>query len=303
MLLEFGGISALEGSISRTSASPRRVVARRFLTGPNDWTPDMEGVSEFRRYVAITLALAAREFPGAYRGNLSGALGAIAIPVAMLATYSLVFSRLIPVGMSRGNGESDYVFFLFGGLIVWNLFADVIVRAPGLFRNADHYVRRPRFPRSILVLAPCVASFYRALPWLAVYVVAMVLLGDDLGWSLVGSVAVLLATAVLSLGAALLLAVLGLLFKDLAEFMPPAVTLLFFLSPVLYPAERLRALDGRLLDFNPVGPLLHAMRSILLDGALPTAESVAPAAIGIAILLGLGLLAYRLVHRALPDLV
>ena len=122
----------------------------------------MVGGSELRRYWALVFALAAREFPGAYRGNLSGALGAIAIPIAMLATYALVFSRLIPVGFTAEGRDTSYVLFLFCGLIVWNLFADVVVRAPSLFRSAEHYVRRPRFPRSVIVLAPCLAVDIKA---------------------------------------------------------------------------------------------------------------------------------------------
>ena len=263
----------------------------------------MTGAAEFRRYVALALALAAREFPGSYRGNVSGVLGAVLIPVAMLATYSLVFSRLIPVGIGREGRDTDYVLFLFCGLIVWNLFADVIVRAPALFRSADHYVRRPRFPRSIIVLAPCLASLYRSLPWLAVYAAAHVVLGGGLAWSAIAAVGLLAATALMTLGLALLLATIGLWVKDLAEFMPPAVTLLFFLSPILSPAERLRAVDARLLELNPIASLLVAMRSVLLDGELPSLEIMAPVAISTALCLGLGVFAYRAVHRALPDLV
>jgi lipopolysaccharide transport system permease protein len=263
----------------------------------------MSDRSELKRYVSLTLALAAREFPGAYRGNLSGALGSILVPVAMLATYSLVFSRLIPVGVGPDRSGSGYVFFLFGGLIVWNLFSDVVVRAPSLFRAAPHFVRRPRFPLSIIVLAPCLASFYRSLPWLGVYLVAHVVVRGGADWSMMASVAVLGATALLTVGVALLLAVAGVLVRDLAELTPPVVTLLFFLSPILYDAERLAEMHPWILELNPIAGVIQAMRATLLDQTLPSAELIARIGATGVIWLILGVVSYRAIRRALPDLV
>jgi lipopolysaccharide transport system permease protein len=58
-------------------------------------------------------------------------------------------------------------------------------------------------------------------------------------------------------------------FRDLAQLLPPALTVVMYLSPILYPEgnvpERLRFL----LLFNPVRDLAGLFRAGLFGGAIP----------------------------------
>ena len=128
--------------------------------------------SATRHYMGLCFVLAEREFVAGFRGNWTGALTTFAVPLFMLATYSFVFSTLIPVRIRPEQTQLDYAFFLFSGLIVWNGVVDVATRAPRIFAESRHYVQRPQFPLSLLVVAPCLAGLYRALPWVAAYLLA-----------------------------------------------------------------------------------------------------------------------------------
>jgi lipopolysaccharide transport system permease protein len=257
----------------------------------------------FRRYLGLAAALAAREFPGAYRGNLTGALAAIFVPLAMLATYSFVFSTLIPVRIAADRSTGDYALFLFSGLVVWNLFADVAVRGPRLFVGSPNYVQRPHFPVSLLVLAPCLASFYRSLPWLAAYLVAHGVIVGSWSWTQLAAPLVLGAAALLTVGVTLCLASIGAVLRDTADLVPPAMTLLFFLSPILYPAAKLDAVAEWILLVNPAAAMIEAMRSLVFEQVVPS-EAVALRLLGtVAGWFALGMLLYRGVRRALPDLI
>jgi len=265
--------------------------------------PERSGQSEWSRYLGLARALAAREFPGAYRGNLTGALAAVVVPLAMLATYSFVFSRLIPIEFGAERGEEGYVLFLFSGLIVWNLFADVVVRSPTLFVGSPQFVHRARFPVSILVLAPCLASFYRSLPWLGAYLAAHAILGGDWTWVLIASPLVLISAALLTVGVSLGLASIGSVMRDVSDFVPPAMTLLFFLSPVLYSGERLASVADWILVVNPIASIIETMRFVLVDQMVPDESVLLRVAIGLIVWPASGLLLYRTVRRTLPDLV
>lgn len=256
-----------------------------------------------RRYLGLTAALAAREFPGSYRGNLTGALAAIVVPLAMLATYSFVFSKLIPVRAAPGQSISDYTLFLFSGLVVWNLFADVAVRGPRLFVGSPNFVQRPRFPVSILVLAPCLASFYRALPWLVAYLAAYAVLVGSWSWTLLAAPLVLALGMFLTLGVSLCLASIGAVLRDTADLVPPAMTLLFFLSPILYPAATLHEVADWILVVNPAASMIEVMRDVAFEQALPSADATLRLVGTASGWTALGLLLYRSVRGALPDLV
>ena len=256
-----------------------------------------------RRYLQLASALATQEFPGAYRGNLTGILAAIGVPLAMLATYSFVFSSLIPVRVRPGQSTGEYALFLFSGLVVWNLIADVVVRSPRLFTSAGHYVQRARFPISLLVLAPCLASFYRSLPWLAAYCMAHFWLQGAVSWTVLVAPLVLFAATFIALGMALVLASLGAVIRDLADAVPPVVSLAFFVSPILYPATRLSEVNDWILLLNPIAPAIRIMHALLLEGALPTPLLVRQLALAALFSLAAGALVYRAVRGSLQDLV
>lgn len=256
-----------------------------------------------KRYFQLAAALAGQEFPGAYRGNLTGAFAAIAVPLAMLLTYSFVFSTLIPVRIRPGQSTTEYALFLFSGLVVWNLMADVVVRSPRLFSSAGHYVQRARFPISVLVLAPCLASFYRSLPWLVAYGLAHAWVFGGISWTFLGAPLILLAAMLIALGISLGLASAGAILRDLGDAIAPFISLAFFVSPILYPATRLIEVNEWIVRLNPAASPIQLMHALLFDHVAPDPALLVQLGIWVLVCLGLGLLLYRLVRDSLQDLV
>jgi lipopolysaccharide transport system permease protein len=256
-----------------------------------------------RRYLELTHALAMREFLGRYRGNLTGSLGSFLIPLLMLATYTFVFSVLIPVRIRPEQSRLDYGFFLFAGLITWNLFADVLSRAPRLFLDSPQYLRKPLFPISALVGAPCLASFYRSLPWLLAFLVAQLLMVGRPTAAVWVAPGVLALATLLTGGVAFGLASLGVLIRDLSDFVPAGLTMLFFLSPVLYPPEVLDRAGPWVATLNPVSHHVIMLRSVIFEGRFPPLESLMVAGLWTLICVAAGLALYRATRSVLQDLV
>jgi lipopolysaccharide transport system permease protein len=253
--------------------------------------------------LGLTATLAEREFLAAYRGNLTGAITSFVVPLLMLATYTFVFSVLIPVRIRPGQSELGYAFFLFSGLIAWNLFADVAGRAPRIYASSANYVNRPQFPVLVIVAAPCLASFYRSLPWLFAFVVARWALADVPPATWVLAPLVLLWTALLTFAISLTLASIGALVRDIGDIVPPGLTLLFFLSPVLYPAETLAEVTIWLERLNPLSPPVVMLRGLLVDGTLPSPALLGLMVTSTLVWSALGALSYRATRPLLQDLV
>jgi lipopolysaccharide transport system permease protein len=271
------------GSLGRPGAAPGRT-------------------SELRRYAAICQDLALREFQGRYRGNLAGVASVFVVPLAFLLTYSFVFSTIIPIRLREDASKLDYTFFLFVGLVAWNQFADAVGRSPGIFAASSQFVRMPRFPASALAVVPCLSSYYQGLVWLGVFAVVRVLLGETVPVSFVWAPLVLAGLAVLAMGLSLLLATLGVFFRELGELLAPALTLAMFVSPVLYPADRVAAVSPELIRWNPVAPTIVMLRSVMLDGDAPDPRLVLQG-LGWAVVFALvALPAYRRARAILGDL-
>ncbi|MBW2386224.1 MAG: ABC transporter permease [Deltaproteobacteria bacterium] len=255
------------------------------------------------QYAEIALILARRDFVRRYRGNVLGVLTTIAVPLLFLVTYAFVFSKVIPIKIRPGAGDTDYAFFLFAGLVGWNLFSETANRAPQLFVNQVHYIRKPLFPSSALVVASVLNALYHALLWVAAFAIARLVSGHGLSVSMLAAPAVLCLLAVFSVGVSLLVATVGVYVGDLAELMPPLLTLGFFLSPVLYSAERLAGVSPWLVAGNPMASQLELLRGVLLsEGSvgLGTAMASAVWALGA---LAIGVLVHVRARPLLADVV
>jgi len=193
----------------------------------------------------------------------------VAVPLLMLASYSFVFSTVIPVQLRPDARHTGYAFFLFSGLIAWNLFAETVLPASRIYIDRAHFVRKARFPATALPVSTALAAFYRSLIWLSAFLLLFLLRGTPLGpWILLAPL-VLASVAVFSAGVGILAAAAGVVFRDLSELIGPLLTAIFFLSPVLVPAERLAAISPWLVWINPLAPALRVLHEILLAGNAP----------------------------------
>lgn len=256
-----------------------------------------------RRYLEIVLTLAHRAFAGRYRGNLLGVVPALLVPVLFLLTYTFVFANLIPIRLRPEASRADYGFFLFAGLVGWNLFAEAVGQAPGLFRSQAHFVRKARFPASALVLASCLSAFYQSLIWVAVFAVAQLVAMGSFPPSILLAPLILASTAVFAAAVCLILSAVGAFMRDLGDLVVPFLTLGFFLSPVLYPLDRITAKAPLLAQLNPLAPLLEMLRATLLHGIVPDPASLLAPIAWCAGFLIVGVLIHLRVRPILADVV
>lgn len=255
-----------------------------------------------RRYIGIVQTLAGREFAASYRGSWLGALSTALVPVLFLLTYTIVFSTLIPVKLRPEATRTDYAFFLFSGLVGWNLFADTVGQAPRLFESRSHLLRRAHVPITTVPLASAVAAYYHALIWTGVFVVALVVTGRPVHATVLFVPVALVLVGAIAAGVSFLIALLGVFSRELARVVGPALVLAMFLSPVLYPAERLYELSPWLVHANVLAPGIVVIRSLLLEGAIPPAREAALAALWASVSLAVGGALVRRARSLVVDL-
>jgi lipopolysaccharide transport system permease protein len=86
-----------------------------------------------------------------YKGSYLGLLWSFATPLALLLVYTFVFSIIFEArwpGMETGS-RSEFALALFAGLIVFNIFAETLLAAPGLIVSNPNYVKKVVFPLEI----------------------------------------------------------------------------------------------------------------------------------------------------------
>ncbi|HEX3726769.1 MAG TPA: hypothetical protein VHV08_11025, partial [Pirellulales bacterium] len=90
------------------------------------------------------------------------------------------------------------------------------------------------------------------------------------------------------------------IFQDTQHLVEVLFQILFYLTPVMYPAKLLATRRiGWLMNFNPLAAFLELLRAPILDGQLPSANAYAIALITVATLLCLSTLALARLERRL----
>jgi lipopolysaccharide transport system permease protein len=113
----------------------------------------------------------------------------------------------------------------------------------------------------------------------------------------------LLAIAPLALGLAWFLAAIGVYFRDVGQIVPPLLTALMFLSPVLYPREAIPEDMRKFIVLNPLTVPVEAFRDTVIFGTLPDFLALAVYAAVACIVAGLGLFFFNQTRRGFADVL
>src|SRR5687767_15372707 len=103
----------------------------------------------FGAYLELLMNLTRREVKGRYSQSLFGAGWAIAQPLAMMAVFTLVFSRLAQMP----SGGAPYPLFAFAALVPWFFFSNSVVSGTMSLVTYRNIVTKTYFPREIVPLA------------------------------------------------------------------------------------------------------------------------------------------------------
>ena len=115
------------------------------------------------RNTTILWRLTEREIASRYRGSLLGWGWTLLNPLLMLAVYTFVFSTVFKARWPdlQQAGSIGFAINLFAGLIVYNLFAECISKAPTLVLSQPNYVTKVIFPLELLsAVAVSAAAFH-----------------------------------------------------------------------------------------------------------------------------------------------
>jgi len=227
-----------------------------------------------------------REVVGRYRGSVLGLAWSFFNPVLMLIVYTFVFSVVFKArwNVSGDESKTDFAIILFTGMIVFNLFAEIVNRAPGLIIYNVNYVKKVVFPLEILSWVALGSVLFHSLVSLLVLLLTQFILNQSLPWTIVFFPLVLLPLILASLGAAWFLAAIGVFVRDVGQITGVMTTILMFLSAVFYPLSALPERYQNLLKLNPLVLIITESRNVLIYGSLPNWSWL-----GLALLMGLAI--------------
>ncbi|CAN5201386.1 ABC transporter permease [soil metagenome] len=224
---------------------------------------------ELPRRFDLIASLTRRELAVRYRGSALGFVWAVLTPTVMIAIYTFIFAEVFGARFGERGTSWDYALYLFCGLLPWTAFQETTQTSAGVIVAQANLVKRVVFPLESLPVAQALAALATQLFGTIVLVVATFVIQRELHLSLLW-LPVLLAPQLLAmLGAAWLVASLGVFLRDTAQVVGLLLVAWMFLTPIIYPEQIVPARYRTLISLNPFTPLVSNYRRVMLEGAPP----------------------------------
>ena len=227
-----------------------------------------EIVSEQYEFRELLYQMTRRDLLLRYKQAVMGFGWAIFMPLVNTVVFTVIFTRVAPLDTGM-----PYPLYAYCGLLAWNFSASSFRFAVTSLTANTNLVTKVYFPREIFpisavlvslvdfaigsVVLICLMAYYQVVPTSALIA---------LPW-------IVLVHIIFTLGISLLLAMANLFYRDVKYLFELVLTVWMFLSAVLYPVERIGGLMGRLLQFNPLTPIIEGYRDVLLRGRGPDPTS------------------------------
>lgn len=227
------------------------------------------------RHIYLIWQMAKRDILGRYKGSVLGLGWSLLYPLLLLATYTFVFRLIFK---ARWPGMEDhpgtFALNLFAGLLLFNLFSEVVGRAPRLVLEQPNLVKRVIFPLEVLPWVGLGSAVFHTLLSLGVLLGGVLLVQGGLPWSVLATPLILLSLLPMLLCMGWLLAGFGVFLRDIGQMVAPVLNVMLFLTPVLYPASALPPAVQQWLILNPLTLPIESLRAALLLGHWPVWSSL-----------------------------
>jgi lipopolysaccharide transport system permease protein len=192
----------------------------------------------------------------------------------MLAVYTFVFSQVFKArwGTLQDAGPLGFAINLFAGLIVFNLFAECMNRAPNLVLDNPNYVKKVIFPLEVLGAVTVGSACFHALTSVVVLMLFQLVVLHALPLTYLWLPLVWLPLVIGSLALTWLLAAAGVFLRDIGQLVGVVVSMLLFLSPVFFPLSGLSPHLQHLIGLNPMAQVIEQTRLVVVSGHAPSSS-------------------------------
>jgi lipopolysaccharide transport system permease protein len=250
-------------------------------------------------YWELLMNLTRREVKGRYSQSLFGIAWAIAQPLATMAVFTLVFSRLAQIP----SGGVPYPIFAFSALVPWFFFSNSVNSGTLSLVTYRNIVTKTYFPREIVPLAQVCARLVDFAAAAALYAVLMVFYGVAIGpWAL-GVPLLFLLLVMFTVSVTLLTSAINVFYRDVNPVVQIGLQLWLYVTPVAYPLAVVPERFRFFFALNPLTAIVEGFRAVLLYGRPPEAWLVITATAVTLTLFVFSILLFKRLDKYFADVI
>jgi len=217
----------------------------------------------------LILSFARRDLAGRYKGSALGIAWAVLTPIVMIAIFTFIFAGIFGARFGASDSHWDYALYLFCGLLPWSMFQESVQQSANTIVAHANLVKRVVFPLETLPAAQAFAALGSQLFATIALLIGVVVIRQNLQLTALWFPLLLIPQLLFALGAAWLVASLGVFLRDIAQGVTLLLMAWMYLTPIIYPEAIVPERFRWFIDINPFTPLVRSYRHIFLDGLAP----------------------------------
>ncbi len=207
--------------------------------------------------------LAVHDLRSRYAATLVGSLWAIINPVVTILVFWFVSAYGLKISFESGP---PYFLVLFCGFIPWMAFSEALSGGAGAVLSHGYLVKKIAFPLEVLPIVNIVSAIIVHFFLLALLVVILIVSGVPPTLHFLQVLFFLIALVAFVTGLAWGFAALNVFSRDVGQALSAILTIWFWSTPILWPAQNLSKRALRIVQLNPMFYVVEGYRNALLYG-------------------------------------
>lgn len=258
----------------------------------------LDSLLKYRHFILSSIF---NEFANRFANSKLGGLWLVINPLSQVLIYALILTNVLSAKLPGIQSKFGYTIYLMAGLLCWSLFSEIINRCTNIFIEQANLIKKMSFPRITLPSIVVGSCLLNNMLLLLCMLVIFIFMGQMPTLSMLLALPLLtLLTIAFAIGIGLILGVLNVFIRDIAQMVPIGLQLWFWFTPIIYPETIIPVQYQSWLTLNPMYKLINAYHDVFLYGIFPKLTDLAEMFL---ISLGLMLIGLFIFRRASPEMV
>ena len=261
-------------------------------------------LSELWRYRDLALLFVKRDLVNSFKQTVLGPIWILINPLLSTLVFTVIFGVI--AGIST-DGMPQFLFYMSGN-ILWGFFSSCLGRASSTFLGNARLFGKVYFPRLVVTVAGILynlVNFMLQTLLFVVLIIIYVIIGANIHPNIFIAFAPLMVihTAALGTGIGLIVSSVTAKYRDLNILVSFGLSLLMYITPVVYPISQVPPDYRWIMLLNPVAPIVECYRYAFLGSGVFVWQYWLLSIAVTAVVVFLGLLVFHRVEKNFIDTV
>ncbi|MDD6481413.1 MAG: ABC transporter permease [Lachnospiraceae bacterium] len=213
-------------------------------------------IDSFMHYRFLLWELVKKGIKLKYRRSYLGIVWSLLEPLLTMIVLTIVFGTIL------GNHEKTFPIYILSGRLLYSFYSSSTKAALSSIRKNAAMIKKVYVPKYLYTLSSILYNYIIFLISLVVLVAVGAVLGIQPSIYLLQAPLALLLVLLLAVGSGLILATLGVFFRDMEYLWSVALMLIMYMCAIFYKPERLLSSGFYwILKYNPLYCIISIFRS------------------------------------------